>query len=118
MTEIFVCDYETRTKYPLTIDANTTLGQLKQMFADLKKDVNIKAEELCTACLYKTGSRVSFRDCTWSKYPLIDDDKTLEEYSQSVDWHYKGSTIFMATEWTEYMQVLLPYYKNNLLTVQ
>jgi len=102
MTEIFVCNYETRTKYPLTVDANTTLGQLKQMFVDLKKDVNIKAEELCA----------------WSKYPLIDDDKTLEEYSQSIDWHYKGSTIFMATEWTEYMQVLLPYYKNNLLTVQ
>jgi hypothetical protein len=100
MTEIFVCDYETRTKYPLTVDANTTLGQLKQMFADLKK--NIKVEELCA----------------WSKYPLIDDDKTLEEYSQSMDWHYKGTTIFMATEWTEYMQVLLPYYKNNLLTVQ
>ena len=100
MTEIFVCDYETRTKYPLTVDTNTTLGQLKQMFADLKK--NIKTEELCA----------------WSKYPLIDDNKTLEEYSQSVDWHYKGSTIFMATEWTEYMQVLLPYYKNNLLTVQ
>ena len=102
MTEIFVCDYETRTKYPLTVDANTTLGQLKQMFADLKKDVNIKAEELYA----------------WSKYPLIDDNKTLEEYSQSTDWHYKGATIFMATEWTEYMQVLLPYYKNNLLTVQ
>lgn len=95
MTEIFVCDYETRTKYPITIDANTTLGQLKQMFADSKKDVNIKAEELCA----------------WSKYPLVNDDKTLEEYSQPVGCLYKGVTIFMATEWTEYMQVLLPYYK-------
>jgi hypothetical protein len=89
MTDIFVCDYETGTKYPLTIDANTTLGQLKQMFADLKKDinVNVNVKELCA----------------WAKYPIVNDDNTLEEY--------KGVTIFMASEWTEYMQVLLPYYK-------
>jgi hypothetical protein len=89
MSQIFVCDYETRTKYPLTVDANTTLGQLKQIFANSKKDVNVNVNvnELCA----------------WTKYPMVNNDKIVEEY--------KDATIFMASEWTEYMQVLLPYYK-------
>ena len=86
MFKIFVCDYETRTKYPLTVEANTTLGQLKQMFANSKKDVNVKTDELCA----------------WTKYPMVNDDKALEEYD--------GTTVFIASEWTEYMKVLLPYY--------
>jgi hypothetical protein len=87
MSQIFVCDYETRTKYPITVDANTTLGQLKQIFANSKKDVNVNVNELCA----------------WTKYPMVNNDKIVEEY--------KDATIFMASEWTEYMQVLLPYYK-------
>ena len=55
------------------------------MFADSKKDVNVN--ELCA----------------WTKYPMVNDDKIVEEY--------KDATVFMASEWTEYMQVLLQYYK-------
>jgi hypothetical protein len=88
MPWIFVCDYETGTKYPFIVDGDITIGQLKQMFANLKKNVN--AEKLCA----------------WVSVPLNKDDKTLDEY----DIAYNGTIVFMATEWTEYMKVLLPYY--------
>jgi hypothetical protein len=88
MPWIFVCDYATGTKYRFNVDGNTTLGQLKQMFANLKKGVN--AKELCA----------------WVGSPLNNEDKTLDEY----DIAYNGTIVFMATEWTEYMKVLLPYH--------
>jgi len=88
MTWVFVCDYETGIKYRFNVDSNTTIKQLKQMFANSKKGVN--AEELCA----------------WVSTPLNNNDKTLDEYNIA----YNGTIVFIATEWTEYMKVLLPYY--------
>jgi len=88
MPLFFVCDYETGKKYHFNVDGNTSIKQLKQMFANSKKGIN--TEELCA----------------WVSTPLNNDDKTLDEYNIA----YNGTIVFMATEWTEYMKVLLPYH--------
>lgn len=90
MPWIFICDYDTGKKYHFNVDSNTTIKQLKQMFANSKDGVPIHAEELCA----------------WIGTPLNNDDKTLDEY----DIAYNGTIVFMATEWNEYMRVLLPYH--------
>ena len=50
MPLIFVCDYETGKKYHFNVDGNTSIKQLKQMFANSKKGIN--TEELCAWVCY------------------------------------------------------------------
>jgi hypothetical protein len=91
MPLVFVCDYETGTKYSFNVDGNTTIKQLKQMFASKKEGVNVEGL------------------CAWVGTPLNNDNKTLDEY----DIAYNGIIVFMATEWTEYMKVLIQIMKKN-----
>jgi hypothetical protein len=85
MFNILVCEYETGIFYPFNVDVNTTIAQLKQMFASNKEGVTV--EELCA----------------WEFFPLNNNDMTLKDYNII----YNGAVIFMAMEWTEYMSTLL-----------
>jgi hypothetical protein len=87
MFRVFLCDYETGTKYRLDVDANTTLGDLKERFCIIK---GTKVEEIFA----------------WVGSPLVINNRTLEQYNIAFD----NVVINFATDWSEEMKTILEYY--------
>jgi hypothetical protein len=88
MFRVFLCDYETGTKYRLDVDANTTLGYLKEKFCTIKKGT--KVEEIYA----------------WTGSPMVINNMTLEQYNIAFD----NVVINFATDWSEEMKTILEYY--------
>jgi hypothetical protein len=89
MFKCFISDNETGKGYLFdNVNATTTVGQLKQRFAQIK---GVQPEKLCA----------------WVGSPLVDDNMTLGDYNVA----YDDIIIIMATEWDEEMLRLLKYYK-------
>jgi hypothetical protein len=88
MIRVFLCDYETGTKYRLDVDANTTLGDLKEKFCTIKKST--KVEEIYA----------------WVGSPLVVNNMTLEQYNIAFD----NVVVNFATDWSEEMKAILEYY--------
>lgn len=83
---VLVCEYETGIFYPFNVDVNTTIKQLKQMFANSKEGVN--ADELCA----------------WEFFPLNNNNMTLKDYNII----YNGSLFYHIIS-----QFILILYDNN-----
>lgn len=87
MFRVFLCDYEIGTKYRLDVDANTTLGDLKEKFCIIKDN---KVEDLHA----------------WTGSPMVINNRTLEQYNIAFD----NVVINFATDWSEEMKAILEYY--------
>lgn len=88
MIRVFLCDYETGTKYSLDVDVNTTLWNLKEKFCTIMK--GYKVEEIFA----------------WVGSPLVINNMTLEQYNIAFD----NIVINFATDWSEEMKAILEYY--------
>jgi hypothetical protein len=88
MIRVFICDYETDTKYRLDVDVNTTLGYLKEKF-----------------CIIKKGTKVE-DIYAWIDSPMVINNMTLEQYNIAFD----NIVINFATDWSEEMKAILEYY--------
>jgi hypothetical protein len=88
MINIFICDYITDTKYNIIVEKNTTIGNLKKKFCNIKKC--IKEDEIYA----------------WAGSPLVINIMTLEQYNLA----YDNIVIYFATEWSKEMKKILEYY--------
>jgi len=89
MLQCFISDDETGKNYLFdNVNATTTLGQLKQRFAQIK---GVQPDKLCA----------------WVSSPLIDDNMTLGDYNVA----YDDIIIIMATKWDEERAEMLQYYQ-------
>jgi hypothetical protein len=90
MILINICDYATGANYSYMLETSTTLLNLKEKFSAIK------------------GGTIKVKDIrAWSGSPLVNDDNTLEESNLA----YNDIVINMATDWSEDMKAILPYYQ-------